>query len=874
MKQELDKTYNPSLFEDKIYQKWVDSGFFNPDNLDLAADAPSYTIILPPPNITAKLHLGHSAMLAIEDLMVRYKRQKGFRTLWLPGTDHAAIATQNMVEKKILAETGKTRHDLGKRDFLLEVDNFVQKTQAVILDQIKKMGASLDWSRLAFTLDKPRQKAVQKMFLDMYREGVIYRGERIVNWCPRCHSTLADDEVEHREEKARLYWIKYGPFILATSRPETKLGDTAVAVNPKDPRYQEYVGRELEIEGVIGKFKVQVVADQAVDIDFGSGAVKVTPSHSFVDNEIAARHNLPGKKIINEDGRMMDNCGKYAGLTTPEARTAIVADMQTMGLIDHIDEDYVHNSSRCYRCDSLIEPLPSKQWFIAVDKPLERLNGQSLKQAAIKIAVEGGIKFLPERFNKRYLDWMENLHDWCISRQIWFGHNIPVWYRNDEIFVGEKSPTKDGWIQDPDTLDTWFSSGMWTFSTLGWPDNYQNGVKKGDLLKFHPTQILETGYEILTLWVSRMIMMSLFALGEKPFSHVYLHGTILDKAGKKMSKSKGNGIDPLEVISKYGADAVRLSLLMGSTPGNDVRYNEEKIEAKRNFINKLWNIARFILLDVKKASLNIATDNSPEPKTLADYWILSELLIAKTAIEEAIENFEFSQAADILYDFTWNKLADWYLEIAKIEKNKDDILVYVLKNILLMWHPFAPYVTEAIWQSFNNSLLMIEQWPQINSNFNNDKENEYLVNFNFVKEAVAAIRNARSENRVEPAKKVQALVSGAQAGLLFKEKEIIMGLKTGIDKIELVGSLPSQEVIKIVLGETEIYLLGAVDPAKERERLKKEREQLLKLITNLSNRLENEEFIDRAPSHIVTAEKDKLARYQFELEKINKILDI
>jgi valyl-tRNA synthetase len=874
MKQELDKTYQPSSFEDKIYQKWIDSGFFNPDNLDLAVEAPSYTVILPPPNITAKLHLGHSAMLAIEDLMVRYKRQKGFRALWLPGTDHASIATQNIVEKKILAETGQTRHDLGKNNFLLEVDKFVQDTQAIILGQTKKMGASLDWSRLAFTLDDPRKKAVQKMFLDMYQEGVVYRGERIVNWCPRCHSTLADDEVEHKEESAKLYWIKYGPFILATSRPETKLGDTAVAVNPKDPRYQEYVGKELEIEGVLGKFRVKVVADRAVDIDFGSGAIKVTPSHSFVDNEIASRHNLPGKKIINEDGRMMDNCGKYAGMTTLEARQTIVADMQSMGLIDHIDEDYVHNSSRCYRCDALIEPLPSKQWFIAVDKPLDRLGGKSLKQAAINIAVSGEIKFLPERFNKRYLDWMENLHDWCISRQIWFGHSIPAWYRGDDIYVGQEAPAEDGWVQDQDTLDTWFSSGMWTFSTLGWPDNYENGVKKGDLLKFHPTQVLETGYEILTLWVSRMIMMSLFALGEKPFSHVYLHGTILDKAGKKMSKSKGNGVDPLEVIAKYGADAVRLSLLMGSTPGNDARYSEEKIEAKRNFVNKLWNIARFILLDIKDEFLNTSTDKSPDPKTLSDNWILSELLITQVNTEKAIENFEFSQAAEILHDFTWNKLADWYLEIAKIEKEKDEILVYILKNILLMWHPFAPYVTEAIWESFNDDLLMVKQWPQINNILDEQLSNEILSEFNFIKEAIIAIRNARSENKVEPAKKVQALLLGSKAELLFKERALLMGLKTGIEKVEITDSPPSQEAIKIVLGETEVYLLGAVDPVKEKERLEKERERLLKLIDNLAERLDNQEFIDRAPAHIVDAEKDKLVRCQLELDKINKTLDI
>lgn len=872
MKYTLDKSYQPSLFEDEIYSKWEKSGFFNPDNLDLPDDAPSYSIVLPPPNITAKLHLGHSAMLAIEDVMIRYRRQNSYRALWIPGTDHAAIATQNMVERKILTETGKTRHDLGKEEFLLEVNKFVQDTQEIILGQIKKMGASLDWSRLAFTLDEPRQKAVQKMFIDMYQEGVIYRGERIVNWCPRCQSTLADDEVEHKEEKSKFYWIKYGPFILATSRPETKLGDTAVAVNPKDSRYQKYVGKELEIEGVLGKFKVQVVADHAVDIDFGSGAVKVTPSHSFADNEIASRHNLPGKKIINENGRMMDNCGKYAGMSTLEARKAIVADMQVMGLIDHIDEDYVHNSSRCYRCDALIEPLPSQQWFIAVDKGLERLGGKSLKQAAIDVAKSGEITFLPERFNKRYLNWMEDLHDWCISRQIWFGHSIPAWYRDDEIFVGEQEPIGDGWIKDEDTLDTWFSSGMWTFSVLGWPGNYEKGLKKGDLLKFHPTQVLETGYEILTLWVSRMIMMSLFALGEKPFSKVYLHGTILDKAGKKMSKSKGNGVDPLDVIEKYGADAVRLSLLMGSTPGNDVKYSEEKIESKRNFINKLWNIARFILQELDTKSFSRPHDFVPSPKTLSDNWIMTELEATRHEVQKAIENFEFSQATELLYDFTWNKLADWYLEIAKIEKEKDDILLYILKKLLIMWHPFIPYVTEVIWQSFNKNLLMLEGWPSDGHNLMAHQDKESL-DFKFVQEAVVAIRNARSENKVEPGRKLTALLFGSQADLLTRENKILAGLKTGLSEVSLVEKPPQESAIKIVLGDTSIYLLGAVDPIKEKNRLNKERDSLLKFINNLSARLNNADFISKAPAHIVDAEKEKLKRYSLELKKIEDILN-
>ncbi|MDD2353867.1 MAG: valine--tRNA ligase [Patescibacteria group bacterium] len=874
MNKELDKVYKPLENEDKIYNKWEKSGFFNPDNLNLPESAKNYTIILPPPNITAKLHLGHAAMLAIEDLLVRYKRLKGFRTLWLPGTDHAAIATQNVVEKRIWQEQGKNRHDLGREKFLEEVWSFLGITQATILQQIKKMGASLDWSRLAFTLDEKRQKAVRVMFKNMYDEGVIYRGERLVNWCPRCHSTLADDEVEYKEEKAKLYWLKYGPFVLATTRPETKLGDTAVAVHPGDERYKQYVGKELEIEGVLGKFKVKVVADYAVDKDFGSGAIKVTPAHSFVDDEIARRHNLASKKIINEDGKMMSNCGKYAGLSSREARAAIVSDMEEMGLIDHVDENYVHNSAHCYRCGTVIEPLPSKQWFISVDKKLDRLGGKSLKEKAMEAAQDKIIEFIPSRFEKRYLDWMKNLHDWCISRQIWFGHQIPVWYKDNEIYCGLEKPKDEGWKQDPDTLDTWFSSGMWTFSTLGWPDNFVNGEKVGDLAKFHPTQLLETGYEIITLWVSRMIMMSYFAINEPPFEQVYLHGMVLDKKGKKMSKSKGNGIDPLEMAETFGADAVRLSLLMGSTPGNDTRFSEEKIEAKRNFINKLWNISRFIL-DYSKDELekNIEIQNL-EIKTSADKWILSSLLDLINKTEENLENNNFSLAAEELNDFTWNKLADWYLEVAKIEKGKEKILIFILRNILKLWHPFIPFVTEVVWGSFNDNLLMVETWPEVNElkelvkKFNDN-------NFSIIQNIIIAIRNARSENKVEPAKKLEAVIFGHDnKECIAKNIDVIKSLKTSIssltvyeegDKIEGSIMATSQGV--------EIFLIGAFDRDQELQRLRKEEENLDKLIKIQERKLSNDEFVKKAPETVVALERDKLEIYKTEQARIKKAIN-
>lgn len=870
MKQELDKTYSPQENEDKIYKIWEDSGFFNPDNLNLSIDAPSYTIVLPPPNITAKLHIGHSCMLAIEDLLIRYCRMTGYRALWIPGTDHAAIATQMAVEKKIFKESGQTRHDLGREKLLEEIWKFLRETQATILHQTKKMGSSLDWSREAFTLDETRQKAVTRLFVDMYREGVIYRGERIVNWCPHCHSTLADDEVEYKEQQAKIYTFKYSadfPIAISTTRPETKLGDTAVAVNPKDERYKEYIGKEYDVDFCGQKLHLKVIADYNVEMNFGTGALGVTPAHSMVDWQMALTNDLAVIKVIDEDGKIHDGFGKYSGLIVEEARKLVTQELNSRGLMEK-EEDLTNNLSICYRCDTPVEPLPSKQWFVGVDVKLDRLGGKSLKEKALEVAQNNSIEFIPERFGKRYQNWMENLHDWCISRQIWFGHAIPVWYRGEEIYCGEIAPEGSGWLKDENTLDTWFSSGMWTFSTLGWPDNYQNGVKTGDLAKFHPTQILETGYEILTLWVSRMVMMSIFTLGEIPFEKVYLHGTILDAKGKKMSKSRGNGVDPLEAISEYGADALRLSLLMGATPGNDSRYSAEKIEAKRNFINKLWNISRYILSNLNPET-DLKNDSIPETKTLADRWILSELVSTRISVQNRLENFEFSLAAEELTDLTWNKIADWYLEIAKIEKNKDAILIYLLKNILIMWHPFIPYVTELIWDQLADGLLLVKQWPK-NENFEIDKE--AILNINDLQEIIVSIRNARQENKIEPGKKIKALIYSKES-FITESIDLIKGLKTGLSDLEIKESgLAPAASIAIATKHSDIYLLDAVDNAKEQLRLLKEKENLEKLVVNLENKLNNEEFISRAPENIVTAEKNKLNNYLLELAKINKLI--
>ncbi len=874
MKQELDKTYNPSDHEDKIYQIWEKSGFFNPDNLSLDDKAPAYTIVLPPPNITAKLHIGHSCMLAIEDLLIRYHRMNGFRTLWIPGTDHAAIATQMVVEKKIFTETGKTRHDLGKEKLLEEVWSFLKNTQKDILHQTKKMGSSLDWSREAFTLDDDRKKAVAKMFVDMYREGVIYRGERIVNWCPHCHSTLADDEVEYKEQDAKIYTFKYSddfPIAISTTRPETKLGDTAVAVNPKDERYQSFIGKEYPVNFCGQDLKIKIIADRNVEMDFGTGALGVTPAHSMVDWQMAQAQDLPIIKVINEDGLIYDNFGKFSGLKAKEARELIVKELTENNLLIKT-EDLKNNLSICYRCDTPIEPLPSKQWFVSVDHKIARLGNKSLKEKALEASLNGEINFVPERFGRIYQNWMENLHDWCISRQIWFGHEIPVWYKGEEIYCGLEAPVEEGWVKDDNTLDTWFSSGMWTFSTLGWPDNYQDGAKTNDLLKFHPTQILETGYEILTLWVSRMIMMSFFALGEIPFETVYLHGTILDKKGKKMSKSKGNGVDPIDAINSYGADALRLSLLMGATPGNDSRYSEEKIESKRNFINKLWNISRYILSTVDQTKLETDIYQTPEAKTLADKWILGELSNIQHRLKVALKNLEFSLAAEDLLDFTWNKLADWYLEIAKIEKDKDEILTYLLKNILVLWHPFIPFVTETIWQQLEDKLLLVKQWPD-NKTANLYKDE--IEKLNQLQEIIIAIRNARQENKVEPSKKVKALINLGTESYLAEEFELIKGLKTGISDLEACNLKEApQDSIMVTVKNIDIYLLGAVDKEKETKRLIKESENLVKMISNLENQLANQEFLAKAPVSVIDSLKQKLAGNKLELNKINKIINL
>jgi len=1052
MKKDLPKAYEPSHYEDGIYEKWEKSGYFNPDNLKLGESAKSYSIAMPPPNRTGTLHMGHAVMLAIQDILIRYHRMKGDRTLWLPGSDHAAIATQTKVEK-ILKNEGTDRHKLGREKFLKRVVDFAQESHDTIIGQVKKIGCSCDWSREAYTFDKIRNQAVNSVFKLMFDDGLIYRGKRIVNWCPRCQSTLADDEVEYKEERGKLYWLKYGPFVLATSRPETKLGDTAVAVYPGDKRYKKMVGKKYMIPGVLGKFEIKVVADKEVDPKFGSGAIKVTPAHSFTDYEIAQRHKLSLRQIINEEGRMMENCGKYAGLTTKEARKQIVDDMKNMGLIDHVDEGYEHNIALCYRCYAIIEPIPSEQWFIDVNKKIPRYK-KSLKELSVEAVRKGvfgrdKIRIIPERFEKNYFHWMDNLRDWCISRQLWFGHRVPVWYKGDEIYVGVKPPRektnfvflhgfyrtreikdplnwlsqkfekndnfweilpnpdkpsrkeqakyvlaqakitkdtvivahslggilamkmieennlkikklvllatpikfkspellnynegnqinfekiknnvdeivvfqpskdhvmpreeileltkkldaklvkvknsashfneaenqtvlnelkKDVWIQDEDTLDTWFSSGLWTFSTLvNSADEIR--IKKGkleikadDFKNFHPTNILETGYDILFFWVARMIIMTTYAIGDIPFQDVYLHGLVRDEKGKKMSKSLGNAIDPLDMIKKYGADATRLSLIIGTTPGNDMNLSEAKIAGFRNFTNKLWNVARYILqtVDNRRQTAEISFNNL----TLADKYILCQTEDSVKQVATFLKEYKFSNAGEWLREFTWNNLADWYLEATKFQKGTETgkILLYVLRNLLKLWHPFMPFVTEAIWQEFNDLDLIIEKWPE--PRYKREKTAELMVaagEFQLLQDIIINIRNARAENRVDNSKKVTAvIIPGIYGALIEYNQELIKGLRTGIKEIRIEESgekykgeihIRISNIANNADHNIDIYLIGAIDKDKETKRISKEIKNLENLLKSGESKLKNKQFLAKAPAEIIKKEEKNL----------------
>jgi len=678
----LSKTYNPKDVEDRIYKLWLKSGFFNPDKLP-ERHKKSYTIVIPPPNVTGELHMGHALNAVIQDTLIRWKRMQGFKTLWLPGTDHAGIATQNVVEKKLKKE-GLTRFDLGRSKFIKEIWKWKDKYGDIILDQLKKLGCSCDWSKTRFTMDKDYSLAVKEAFLHYYKKGWIYRGKRVVNWCPRCYTSLSDLEVVYREEPAEMYYIKYGPITIATVRPETKLGDTAVAVNPKDPRYKKYIGKTIVIQTVLGKAKMKVVGDRAVDMSFGTGAMKVTPAHDLHDFEIGEKYKLEKKQVIGPDGRMTKLAKKYAGLTVMKARKQIVEDMKKIGILEKT-EPYTHNIARCYRCNTVLEPILSKQWFLKMDK---------LAKMAEKPVKEGKIKFHPKSFEKPYFDWLKNIKDWCISRQIWWGHQLPL--------KGEK-----------DVLDTWFSSALWPFATLGWPSSVK------DLKTFYPTDVLSTARDIINLWVARMIFSGIEFMEKIPFKDVYVHSTILTKEGKRMSKSLGTGVDPINLIDDYGADATRFGIAYQIMGGQDMRFVKDNMIMGKKFCNKIWNASRFVLLNKPTQIYADLERGFTQIKgfTFADKKILKQLNKTTKSVNNDLENFRFGKAAHTLYNFFWHDFCDVYIEASKKQNNKktQKILLYVLSSSLKLLHPFIPFITEEIYQKLpikdKKKCLMIEEWP-------------------------------------------------------------------------------------------------------------------------------------------------------------------
>lgn len=737
MDEKFLKPYNPAETEDRIYKLWEDSGFFNPDKCIESGhtdpEAETFSIVLPPPNVTGELHIGHAAMLAVEDIVVRYQRMRGKRTLWLPGTDHAAIATQSKVEK-IIQKEGLKRSEMGREKFLERVNQYAQESHDHIVGQVKKMGSSVDWSREAFTLDEVREKAVRTAFKQMYDDGIIYRGDRIVNWDPKGQTTISDDEIVREEEKSKFYYLKYGPFVIGTSRPETKFGDKYVVMHPDDKRYSEYKdGQKIELEWINGPITATIIKDEAIDMEFGTGVMTITPWHDVTDFEIAERHKLDKEQVIDQYGKLLPIAGEFAGMKITEAREKIIEKLESKGLVDKVDENYIHNVATAERTGAIIEPQIMRQWFIDVNKEFAIKNSKisgikngdlvTLKQLMQKVVTNEQIEILPERFEKVYFHWIDNLRDWCISRQIWYGHRIPVWYKKDkfsdvsERHVGVNPPEdEENWIQDPDTLDTWFSSGLWTFSTLGWPENTD------DLKNYHPTNLLETGYDILFFWVARMILMSTYLLGEIPFEKVYLHGLVRDEKGRKMSKSLGNGINPLDVANEFGADAVRLALIVGVGPGSDSNLGENKIKAYKKFSNKLWNIARFILENTKEIGLEFDPEFSDFGKRDQELKTNLEEIIKDITLD--IENYRLYLAAEKLYHYTWHTFADEILEESKsIFESRDEkainsrkqFLIQTLDKLLKALHPFIPFITEEIYQSLpyntNKKLLMVAKWP-------------------------------------------------------------------------------------------------------------------------------------------------------------------
>ena len=877
---ELAKQYEPTKTEDNIYKLWEKSGFFNPDTCIekgiAKKDAESFSIVLPPPNVTGTLHLGHAAMLAIEDTVVRFNRMQGKRTLWIPGTDHAAIATQSKVEKIIKKEESLTRYDLGRTEFLKRVDKFAQESHDTIVNQSKKMGASLDWSREAFTLDDTRSHAVRTAFKKMYDDNLIYQGARIVNWDPIGQTVVSDDEIIYKEETTKFYYLQYGPFVIGTSRPETKFGDKYVVMHPDDKRYADYAhGQKIELSWINGDITATIIKDKAIDMEFGSGVMTITPWHDNTDFDIALRNDLDYEQIIDFDGKLLDIAGEFAGEHITEARENIINKLKKQNLLVKIDDNYNHNIATAERTSGIIEPQIKKQWWIDVNKEFTQNN----KKTTLKKLMQGAVRdnlidIIPTRFEKTYFHWIDNLRDWCISRQIWYGHRIPVWYCTDakpntkctEPIISttniNKCPHCKGSVkQDSDTLDTWFSSGLWTFSTLGWPE------QTDDFLTYHSTTLLETGYDILFFWVARMILMTRYLLdGDIPFQTVYLHGLIRDESGQKMSKSLGNVINPLDVNQKYGTDAVRLALMIGATPGNDAKMSEKKIESYRNFSNKLWNIGRYI------TTQEISTATKLSINTSADTWIMSRLAQTTKSVTNHIENYQLSQAGEKLRDFTWNEFADWYVEIHKVEKN-DAVLIHVYKTLLKLWHPFIPFVTETIWQEMfdEEKLLMVTKYPTATKSDTDSKETQ---TFQIIQELITHVRNIRATFKVPANAKVDITVITTNSKFIKSQETLIQRL-ANVEKISIQeNDTPQKASASAVFEEIKLYvhLANIIDIPKEKKRLQDDIDSTQKYINGIEKRLSSEQFTKKAPANIVETERENLKTAQNKLKELSENL--
>ena len=863
---EMSDRYDPSRVEARWYGVWEERGYFHADP---ASPKRPYCIVMPPPNVTGSLHWGHALDNTLQDILIRYKRMDGFETLWLPGTDHAGIAFQVVLERQLAAE-GKSKEDLGREAFLARAWKWKEESGGVIINQLKRLGASCDWQRLRFTMDPGLSAAVRETFVRLWEEELIYQGDYIVNWCPRCQTVLSDLEVEREERDAEFVYIKYGPLTLGTVRPETKLGDTALAVHPKDKRYRKYVGKTMEVESVEGTITLQVVADTAVDPKFGTGVIKVTPGHDPVDFEIGRRHNLPVRTVIGFDGRMTERAGKYAGLDRFECRRRIVEDMKALGLIDRI-EPYRHAVGVCYRCKTVVEPLISKQWYVRI-KPLA--------EPAIKAVRSGRIKIIPRAWRKTYYHWMENIRDWPISRQLWWGHRIPVWYcdADGSAHVSRTDlaacPRCGGPVrQDPDVLDTWFSSGLWPFSTLGWPQ------ETPELRTFYPTSCLVTGFDILFFWVARMIMLGLKCTGEVPFRRVYIHALVRDAEGQKMSKSKGNVADPLAVMEKYGTDAFRFTLAAVAAQGRDIRLAEERIEGYRNFANKIWNASRLVLSNLEGYDPRLARRGQPSP---ADRWILSRLAGAITAVRKALDAYRFNDAASAVYQFLWHELCDWYLEIAKrsLYQTEDPIaravtqltLVQTLETTLRLLHPFMPFISEEIWQRLphRGESIMIAPFPKASRTWR-DPDAERLMQP--VIDIVGAIRAIRSESRIPPAAELAVTIkpgSATTADLVGAAAPLIGALSRSVIGVAPDADRPALSAHALA-GDAEVFvhLAGVVDLAAERNRLLKEIDKAEKEIAFLEGKLARPDFVERAPAEVVDRERARLAEQRRIREKLS-----